>query len=431
MKYNQPYGVTDTDAPYVNGDPSVGQMGSIPPAASIEYPQREIVNMIAAAGLTPDNADLSQLARAVQSSRVIYGLDVGAANLLSVALTPPLLALVEGLMLWVRVATDNTGPATIQINGLSARNIIRRGGSVVQAGDLKGGFMSLLVYNALHNNFEFYGATYGAVPGQPVMVANTNLYVNTATGSDTIYDGTSATVSAPHGPFKTIQRAITETFKYGPSVYTMTINVAAGTYPEIVYTPNTLGPTVIINGAGVGATFVTGGNNAHTFAVSAANQMHVRNLTVSTGTGTGPPCCFSASGGASMFTDNTANGFVYGYIWSAYTGYQYAGQHTYPSGGSCMIIFSSFFNSFLNVRNNSVHSFTGPFNVSGVVCAASSGGSVSIGQPPYQPVFSNAGYVTGMKFTADVNGVINTQGAGINFFPGNQPGSTARGGQYV
>ena len=51
MKYNQPYGVADEDAPYINGNPSTGTMGSIPPAASIEYPQREIVNMIEAAAL--------------------------------------------------------------------------------------------------------------------------------------------------------------------------------------------------------------------------------------------------------------------------------------------------------------------------------------------------------------------------------------------
>ena len=46
MQYNPPYGVSDPNAPYINGNPSTGTMGSIPPAASIEYPQREIVNFI-------------------------------------------------------------------------------------------------------------------------------------------------------------------------------------------------------------------------------------------------------------------------------------------------------------------------------------------------------------------------------------------------
>jgi hypothetical protein len=41
VKYNQPYGVSDPNAAYVNGDPSAGIQGSIPPAASIEYPHRQ------------------------------------------------------------------------------------------------------------------------------------------------------------------------------------------------------------------------------------------------------------------------------------------------------------------------------------------------------------------------------------------------------
>ena len=41
MKYNQPYGITDPEAPYINGDPSIGRQGSIIPAAAVEFPQRE------------------------------------------------------------------------------------------------------------------------------------------------------------------------------------------------------------------------------------------------------------------------------------------------------------------------------------------------------------------------------------------------------
>ena len=63
MKYKQPYGVSDPNAAYINGNPSTGTMGSIPPAASIENPQREIVNFINDSGLTPTDADLHQLWR--------------------------------------------------------------------------------------------------------------------------------------------------------------------------------------------------------------------------------------------------------------------------------------------------------------------------------------------------------------------------------
>ncbi|MCA1452826.1 hypothetical protein I6F35_06275 [Bradyrhizobium sp. BRP22] len=81
MKYNQPYGLPDEtilyDTPYINGDPSIGRAGSIPPGAGIEYDQREIVAVIQwaydhgyydyAAQLcqAPSNADLTQLLKAI------------------------------------------------------------------------------------------------------------------------------------------------------------------------------------------------------------------------------------------------------------------------------------------------------------------------------------------------------------------------------
>jgi hypothetical protein len=63
MKYQRPYGVSDPNAAYVNGNPSTGTMGSIPPAASIEYPQREIVNLITDSKFTPTDADLVSSAK--------------------------------------------------------------------------------------------------------------------------------------------------------------------------------------------------------------------------------------------------------------------------------------------------------------------------------------------------------------------------------
>lgn len=64
MKYNQPPGM-DEDAPYIDGNRSSGTKGSIVPAAAIEFTQRELVNLIIFAGLTPDNADLEQVRKAI------------------------------------------------------------------------------------------------------------------------------------------------------------------------------------------------------------------------------------------------------------------------------------------------------------------------------------------------------------------------------
>jgi len=49
-----------------NGNPAVGDEGSIPPAEALVHPQEEIVNVIEQAGLTPDDGDLTQLWQALQ-----------------------------------------------------------------------------------------------------------------------------------------------------------------------------------------------------------------------------------------------------------------------------------------------------------------------------------------------------------------------------
>lgn len=78
MKYNKPFDQSDPNAPYNNGNPATGTDGSIPPAEAIEYPQREIVNVIQWAfdhhyidkqGVpcaAPTNLDLEQLRKAIQ-----------------------------------------------------------------------------------------------------------------------------------------------------------------------------------------------------------------------------------------------------------------------------------------------------------------------------------------------------------------------------
>jgi hypothetical protein len=64
MRYQEPVGADPND-PYINGDASTGTEGSIPPAAAIEHPMREIVHVIEQMGITPDAADLTQLYQAL------------------------------------------------------------------------------------------------------------------------------------------------------------------------------------------------------------------------------------------------------------------------------------------------------------------------------------------------------------------------------
>jgi hypothetical protein len=64
MKYTQPAGKPE-NSPYVDFNPVTGVEGSVVPAAAIENVQREVVNVIVQAGVTPIEANLTQLHQAI------------------------------------------------------------------------------------------------------------------------------------------------------------------------------------------------------------------------------------------------------------------------------------------------------------------------------------------------------------------------------
>lgn len=148
MKYWPPYdNQSDPNAPYVNGNPAVGQQGSIPPAESIEHPMREVVNMISNSDMDPLQEDLEQLTKAIRSGYINYAEDTGSTNALSVALDPPLTGYTIGLPLNVKVNNTNSGTSTINVNGLGGQSIVNADGSQLGPGSLVDGQVAQLMYD--------------------------------------------------------------------------------------------------------------------------------------------------------------------------------------------------------------------------------------------------------------------------------------------
>lgn len=145
MKYQPPYGISDPDASYISGDPSIARQGSILPAGAAEYPQREIVGMIDKNNITPSDNDLLQLTRATRSGWINFAIDTGSQNALSVALDPPLTMYRQGLPLRVLIKSNNSGPTTINVNGLGNRPVTRGSGAQLEADDLRVGMIALFV----------------------------------------------------------------------------------------------------------------------------------------------------------------------------------------------------------------------------------------------------------------------------------------------
>jgi len=65
MKYQPPVD-GDVDDPYITGDEATGTEGSPVPGEAIEHTQREVLAVIEGYGLTPDEADLAQMFKAIQ-----------------------------------------------------------------------------------------------------------------------------------------------------------------------------------------------------------------------------------------------------------------------------------------------------------------------------------------------------------------------------
>jgi hypothetical protein len=242
MKYNVPYGLPDEvtwgDTPYINGNPATGQAGSIPPAASIENPQREIVNLIKATGVVPSNSDLSQLGRGVQSGSLIFAIAAGTPNAISVNLNPAPLVIHEGFVLWIRTSAPNTDRVYVDVNALGGMEVLLMDGTTIKPGTWGTSWYIGLVADA-NAHWVLFSASASVLGGQTKLIANRQLYVNGTTGDDTLYNGSSPTVvsGTNNGPFKTIQKGVTTVGLIDLNGYSATVHVADGTYPESVTLP--------------------------------------------------------------------------------------------------------------------------------------------------------------------------------------------------
>lgn len=117
---------------------------------AIEYPQREIINALVAAGLVPTNNDLTQLTQAIELlGRVPYCLDLGSANNIVIDPAPAITAYAVPLMFAVRVAYVNTGATTINVSGLGPVPVRRTTGAALSANDLPANGIILIAYDGV------------------------------------------------------------------------------------------------------------------------------------------------------------------------------------------------------------------------------------------------------------------------------------------
>jgi hypothetical protein len=348
MQYNQPYGMPTEvnlgDYPYINGDPVVGRAGSIPPGASIEYDQREIVRVIQWAF---DNKYIDQ-----------YG--------------NPCLA-----------------PTNSYLDQL-----------------LK--------------------ALFGILNSR-MLRAPRNYYVNAATGSDT-NDGLTATTA-----FLTIQRALNVAITWNQNGFPVTINVADGVYDGVVLPPLNGSGGCNLVGSGTGTCTISGVNKSAILQVGQSPGVYSFGGFALGSNGIGAPgdnMC-----GIQMYAGNNAIGNVkflncVGFHMQTITGASLAQQDAIEIAGNAQAhIFGQWGSHIVSASppHKPVLTISKPVTF-GTSFALASDGSIDV---VYYVSITGAANVTGPKYAALSNGIIDTSGSGVSYLPGSSAGYLATGGQYV
>jgi hypothetical protein len=445
LLYNQPYGVSDPDAPYINGNPSTGTMGSIPPAASIEHPQREIVNLIKDAALVPVSGDLHQLAKGVQSGRLIWGDDTGSINQVSLAPLPAVTALTKGMQFLTMWAHDNTGPVVASVSGLPFIEVVRPAdGASLQPLDIRAGAIGCLAYDAIRNKFQLAWSQQ-PLGSQVYLVTNLDYYVGGAGASDN-NDGTAAAFTAGtlKGPFATPQKAMNTIANFNLNGHNISVHVADGTYPALHLGRMAGSGTVFwLGNQASPLNCVLAGNGTSAIGGQNCGPNHsLRGFTVqSDGTYTNEPMCGMNISGTGTSIDLLD--IAYGHC----NGSQLAvTQGAVVSLGLKQIIngnarganpgMSSGWHIYLGT--NSIIQPNGgampTLNINGAYGGLNGGGFLNCYALAFGEIFysgiSGFGNWTGIKYQVQSNAIVSTHGGGANYLPGTIPGIQATGGQY-
>lgn len=106
---------------------------------------------------------LPQVPTGVQNGQWVFGAAGGTANALTATLSPIPTALSAGLVVNLIIATTNTGAATLNLNGLGIKTIVRPNGDSLVQGDLLAGRMRTFIYDG--TNFQLAASPQSTVGG--------------------------------------------------------------------------------------------------------------------------------------------------------------------------------------------------------------------------------------------------------------------------
>lgn len=404
MKYQAPYGSADPDAPYVDRDTPGAISGSKVPAAAIEHPQRELAALISLTGQAPTAADQTQVARAVQSQRLNYAAAGGSANALTAALAPAPAthAATVGMPVRLLIGSTNSGPATLDV-GPGPLPIRTMRGAAIARGDLMAGAIGTFI--GAGTAWLLSGIAYSEVPA----LGGATIWVR-ADGSDA-NDGSSN--DAAHA-LATLAEAFNRVGRYA----------AGGSITIRLGIPATYAPPGVVSLGYRDVTILGDIANQANYIISGSLD---RLLSVANGGLTLSGVRINNTSGASFGVSAVAGGAL-ALQYTSITGSAFASHLVLAEGGPVVMqdgcILAASGAVAIGASNASQLLFLSNLTVQGTP-AYSLGFAVASGGGQVQRGISNpviTGAATGPRYNAGVLSYINSNGGGINFFPGNAAG---------
>lgn len=152
------YGVAAPTGTQTAPAPDAGYIGLATVTLTNGQTQITSANIVAVSGAVLSRALLT----AIQANALNYGVDVGAANACVVNLNPTPPALVDGMVLYYKVAATNTANATLNAFGTGALPIIGIAHAALQGNELVAGGRAMVIYNSTLASWILLDCTGGA-----------------------------------------------------------------------------------------------------------------------------------------------------------------------------------------------------------------------------------------------------------------------------
>lgn len=247
--------------------------------------------------------------------------------------------------------------------------------------------------------------------GRLTLSADTTYYVRTD-GSDS----NTGLADTAGGAFATIAKALAVASALDTANFQLTIQVDAGTWTIAVSLPRMVGGKLPIL-AGVGSTTIISTATDGAIVNDGATPWVVKNLKIASSVGSG---LTARNGGVISFSGIEFGSCVsYQIVAFNFSAITCTGNYSISGGAVNHIEASGYVDvSLVTVTLTGTPAFSGSF------IDAFSGRTRNVG-------LTFSGSATGVRYSVEATGVINTNGGGANYFPGNAGGTNDGTGVYV